>query len=63
MEPDVVCPTPGCQTVLRKLLGIQQAGEPPIWSDQEGRFVRCPACSARVPWPPSRAGTVIDISE
>lgn len=48
----MVCPTPDCKTVLRETLGLHQFGEPNVWSDDRGAFVRCPKCQRRIPWPP-----------
>jgi hypothetical protein len=52
MEADMLCPTPGCETVIRKTLGLHGFGEPNVWKDDEGYFVQCPKCRRRIPWPP-----------
>jgi hypothetical protein len=40
---------------------LQQAGEPPIWTDDKGKFVRCPKCGTRIAWPPAKPGTVSEL--
>jgi hypothetical protein len=52
MEPDMVCPTPGCETVIRRTLGLHTYGEPNVWTDEQGAFVQCPQCHRRIAWPP-----------
>lgn len=49
---EFVCPTLGCGTVIRKHLGLHSGGEPMVWIDAQGQFVRCPGCRVRIPWPP-----------
>lgn len=51
MELAFVCPTPGCETVIRKRPGLLLTGEPMIWSDEKGQFVQCPSCHVRISWP------------
>lgn len=47
----VLCPTPGCDAVLRCVPGLHQAGEPYMQSDEAGMmFMVCLKCGARVPW-------------
>ena len=48
----MVCPTPGCKTVIRETLGLHKFGEPNVWTDDQGPFVRCPTCRRRIAWPP-----------
>lgn len=48
----IVCPTPRCGAVLRQVAGLHSAGDPPLQSDPQGDFVRCPKCGARIAWPP-----------
>lgn len=48
----MVCPTPGCETVIRKKLGLHNFGEPNVWTDERGYFVQCPKCRVRIAWPP-----------
>ena len=52
MDADLLCPTPGCATVIRKKLGLHTLGEPNVWEDQAGYFVQCPKCGVRISWPP-----------
>jgi hypothetical protein len=52
MEPDMVCPTQGCETVIRTKLGLHHYGEPNVWTDEQGAFVQCPKCHRRIAWPP-----------
>lgn len=52
MDPAMVCPTPECNTVIRETLGLHKFGEPNIWTDDQGAFVRCPKCRRRIAWPP-----------
>jgi hypothetical protein len=40
--------------VLRRDEGTLHDGEPSVWSDEEGEFVRCPKCHGRIPWPVDR---------
>jgi hypothetical protein len=49
--PPVECPTPGCGNVLRRNAGTLRDGEPSVWSDEAGEFVRCPKCHGRIAWP------------
>ena len=51
MDADMVCPTANCNTVIRKKLGLHNFGEPNVWTDYQGPFVRCPKCHLRIPWP------------
>ena len=52
MEPDMVCPTPDCETLIRRKLGLHNYGEPNVWTDEQGPFVQCPNCHRRIAWPP-----------
>jgi hypothetical protein len=52
MPSEYVCETPGCGAVIRKILGLHRFGEPMVWKDDDGEFVQCPRCQARIPWPP-----------
>jgi len=46
----IVCPTPGCDAVLRRVPGLHQPGEPYMQSDGDAFFMLCLKCGARVPW-------------
>jgi len=46
----MVCPTPECKTVIRETLGLHKFGEPNVWTDDQGAFVRCPKCRLRIAW-------------
>jgi len=52
----ITCPTPGCRGVLRKIDGLQRAGDAPIVrtvlrdGDVEESF-RCPDCGKLIPYP------------
>jgi hypothetical protein len=48
----ITCPTPQCGAILRKVAGLHSAGDPPLQRDQQGDFVSCPKCHARIGWPP-----------
>ena len=52
MDADMVCPTVNCDTVIRETLGLHKYGEPNVWTDAQGAFVRCPKCHRRIAWPP-----------
>lgn len=52
MDGEFICPTPGCETIVRKHVGLHASGEPMVWIDAQGQFVRCPSCHARIAWPP-----------
>ena len=52
MEAGLLCPTPDCNTVIRKTLGLHTFGEPNVWIDEKGEFVQCPKCHVRIAWPP-----------
>ena len=41
---------PRCSAVLRHVRGLHQAGEPYLHSDEQGSFMFCLGCAARVPW-------------
>ena len=41
---------PRCSAVLRHVPGLQQVGEPFMQSDEQGSFMICLGCAARVPW-------------
>jgi len=49
--PAIACPTPGCGQLLRRSEGTLRDGEPSVWSDEQGEFVRCPKCHRRIAWP------------
>ena len=53
MDARLICPTPGCGTVIRKHIGLHGPGEPMVWTDARGEHVRCPRCHVRIPWPPA----------
>jgi hypothetical protein len=40
--------------VLRRDEGTLHDGEPSVWSDEDGEFVRCPKCLGRIAWPVGR---------
>ncbi len=48
----IPCPTPHCGAMLRQVAGLHSAGDPPLQHDQQGDFVCCPKCHARIGWPP-----------
>lgn len=48
MDTRWICPTPGCQTVLRNHIGLHGPSDPPVWNDSQGEHVRCPKCHARI---------------
>ena len=41
---------PECSTVLRRIDGLHQQGEPYMQLDERGSFMLCLKCGARVPW-------------
>ena len=45
----ILCPTPG-EAILRRVVGLHQAGEPYIQSDETGMFMICMKYGARVTW-------------
>ena len=47
----IMCPVPGCGTILRSIAGIHCAGEPPFVQFTGGNYVTCPGCKTRLPWP------------
>ena len=46
----ILCSTPGCDAVLRRLPGLHQPGEPYMQSDADGSFMLCLKCGAKVRW-------------
>ena len=44
----IVCPN--CSAVLRKVPGLHQEGEPYLRCDEQGTFMLCLKCEARVAW-------------
>ena len=33
-----------CGYALRAMAGLHRPGEPPLWRDENGAFIRCPKC-------------------
>ena len=46
----ILCSNPSCDAVLRRVPGLHQAGEPYLQSDEDGSFMVCLKCGARVSW-------------
>jgi hypothetical protein len=50
----IVCPR--CKTVLRKIPGLHQEGEPYFCMDERGSYMICLSCATRVAWRDESAG-------